>query len=308
TILLISGSPMVQRFRLPRRLDYIKLPCLTRIQREGYGVRSLGLALNETIRLRSDLLLAAVANFNPDLFMADKKPFGIKNELEAALQYLKQRQPQTKQVLVLRDILDAPEETMRVWQRHNYHGVIQAFYDLVLVLGVPEIFDPRQEYQFPESSATRVRFCGYLRREMIGKSPVEVQRILKLEDHEPLVLITAGGGQDGYRLLASYLESLSLLPAHRRVRSLMISGPEMSQAEQQRLHEMAANLAGVIIEEFTDDLVSYLNAAEVVVSMAGFNTVCEILSAQKKAIVVPRVRPVLEQQIRAERLHRQGLF
>jgi len=28
SILLVSGSPMVHSFRIPRRLDYIKLPCL----------------------------------------------------------------------------------------------------------------------------------------------------------------------------------------------------------------------------------------------------------------------------------------
>ena len=34
TILLLSGSPMMQSFRMPARLDYIKLPCLTRVARE----------------------------------------------------------------------------------------------------------------------------------------------------------------------------------------------------------------------------------------------------------------------------------
>ena len=32
SILLVSGSPMLQSFRLPQGLDYIKLPCLNRGQ------------------------------------------------------------------------------------------------------------------------------------------------------------------------------------------------------------------------------------------------------------------------------------
>jgi predicted glycosyltransferase len=47
---------------------------------------------------------------------------------------------------------------------------------------------------------------------------------------------------------------------------------------------------------------SYMNAADIVVSMAGYNTICELLTLRKRSIVVPRVRPVEEQKIRAERL------
>lgn len=53
---------------------------------------------------------------------------------------------------------------------------------------------------------------------------------------------------------------------------------------------------------------SYMKAADVVVSMAGYNTVCEILSLRKRAVIVPRVEPVQEQKIRAERMARLGAF
>ncbi len=54
--------------------------------------------------------------------------------------------------------------------------------------------------------------------------------------------------------------------------------------------------------EFTPDLMSYLNAADVVVSMGGYNTICEILSLKQRAVIVPRVSVRTEQLIRAERL------
>ena len=60
--------------------------------------------------------------------------------------------------------------------------------------------------------------------------------------------------------------------------------------------------------EFTNDLMSYLGAADAVVSMGGYNTISEILSLQKKAIVIPRVRPVQEQLIRAERMSQHSFF
>src|SRR5262245_23489039 len=164
TILFITSSPKAHGFRLAPGLAYIKLPSPTRAGSEDYAVKSLDLKLSEVIRLRSDLILAAAVNFKPDLLLVDKKPFGVKNELEATLKYLKANLPATKNALALRDILDAPEVTIRVWEKHGYYAAIESFYDLVFVLGDPSVFDPRAEYRFTAAVSDRVRFCGYLKR------------------------------------------------------------------------------------------------------------------------------------------------
>lgn len=306
SILLLSGSPMVQSFRLADGLDYIKLPCLTRVEREGYAVKSLRLGIVEGIKLRSDLILTAATNFQPDLFLVDKKPFGIKNELKATLEHLHATSPQLKTALILRDILDTPESTISVWKSHDYFRVIDEFYDVVLSLGMPEIFDPRSEYQFPASVADKVKFCGYLRRDAGSKNRTEVRQELGLNEQEKLVLVTLGGGEDAYEIIAKYLDGIAQLPAHHNIHSLIITGPEMSAVQQQSLRKFI--LPHVTMIEFTNDLMSYLNAADAVVSMGGYNTVCESLSLQKNAIIIPRVRPVQEQLIRAERMSVRGFF
>ena len=61
------------------------------------------------------------------------------------------------------------------------------------------------------------------------------------------------------------------------------------------------------MQEFTDDLMSYITAADAVVAMGGYNTVCEILSAGKPATIVPRFKPSKEQLLRAARISRLGL-
>ncbi|MEJ7615712.1 MAG: glycosyltransferase [Pyrinomonadaceae bacterium] len=308
TILLVSGSPMVHGFRLPDRVDYIKLPCLTRRNREEYAVKFLGFGLNEAIGLRSDLILAAATHFKPDLFLVDKKPFGVKNELEAALRYIKERLPETKKVLVLRDILDEPEATIQVWEKHHYHDVIQAHYDRVLILGVPEIFDSSTEYRFPDAVAAKVKFCGYIRREHGRRSGDEIRQELGIAHHGRLVLVMSGGGEDGYALLAAYLQGLASLPSVYQFHSLIVCGPEMIASQRNELSQAAAGNSRVSILEFTEDPMSYMSAADVVISMGGYNTICEILSLHKRAVIVPRARPVHEQWIRAQRLGERGLF
>lgn len=307
SILLVSGSPMVHSFRLPPRLDYIKLPCLRRTLQGGYMAKSVGTPLQDTVRLRADLIRTAVTHFCPHLLLVDKKPYGVENELQDALSYLRTCLPETRQVLLLRDILDSPEVTTGIWKKQGYYEAIQAFYDLVLVVGTPQVFDLRTEYQLPPSVANKVRFCGYLQRTPGSISREAIRRTLQLQN-ERLILVTPGGGEDGYHLLSSYLEGLKHLPADHNTSSLIISGPEMPALQKTMLAEAADSHPHVQIREFTNDMMSHIGAADVVVSMGGYNTICEILSLHKRAVVVPRVQPVAEQWIRAQRLARLGLL
>ena len=50
-----------------------------------------------------------------------------------------------------------------------------------------------------------------------------------------------------------------------------------------------------------------MDKAAAIVAMGGYNTFCEILSFDKRALIVPRTRPRLEQYIRAIEAERLGL-
>jgi len=308
SVLLVTGSPVAHAFRLPPGLDYIKMPCLTRTDRERYAVKYLGTDLDATIALRSAMLLETVRHFEPDLFLVDKKPGGIRNELRPALEYLRQHAPATRNVLVLRDILDSPDITRRTWEREGYHPTIQAFYDSVLVLGAPQVFDTAHEYAFPPAVREKVCYGGYVRRPHGRKTRAEVRQSLGLRDEQPLVLVTAGGGEDGFQVLDTYVAALRETSAETQAHSLVLTGPELPANQRASLSAATAGVPNVTLVDFLDDMMGYMGASDVIVSMGGYNTVCEILSAERPAVVVPRVRPVEEQWIRAQRMARLGLF
>ncbi|NJO77535.1 MAG: glycosyltransferase [Cyanobacteria bacterium RM1_2_2] len=307
-ILVISGSPALHSLRLPQGLDYIKLPCVGRDETGEVTAKFLDTDIRLAVQLRSDLILSTIKNFNPDLILVDKKPDGLEGELKATLSYLKTHRPNTKLVLLLRDILDAPETTIQKWQRHGYCSTIESMYDQVWVVGMPEIFDVCREYQFPAAVARKVRYCGYIRREPGLQPRTALRQALQIQPDEKFVLVTPGGGADGYQLVDTYLKGLEASTPHSRLKSLIVSGPEMPAAYREQLRQRIEVLPNVILQEFTDDLVSYMDAADVVVSMAGYNTIGEILSLNKRAVVVPRIQPVEEQWIRAERMAKLGLF
>lgn len=307
SVLILSGSPMLHAFRIPQGIDYVKLPCLTRGLHGDYSVKFLGMDYDATVRLRSNLILSTLLDFEPDLVLVDKKPLGVSNELSAAINLLQHRANRPRMVLLLRDILDEPERTREIWRKNHYYDAIAAAYDKILVVGSREIFDVAQEYGFPPECAAKVSYCGYLRRDG-GLTPRQALRERLGVGSEPMVLVTAGGGEDGYRLLSCYVHGMNTLSHNMPVRSVLLCGPEMSESQRRNVREASSGNPRILVEDFTDDMMSYMAAADLVVSMGGYNTVCEILSANRRAIVVPRVRPALEQWIRAERLAGLGLI
>ncbi|MBT9315521.1 glycosyltransferase family protein [Leptothoe spongobia] len=310
SILVVSGSPALHTLRLPEGLDYIKLPCLGRDPSGQLEARYLKSMPETLVRLRSHLILTAAAHFQPDVLLIDKKPQGLRNELKETLGYLSRNRPKTKRVLLLRDILDVPAATIQQWSNHNYYQLTQEHYDQVWVVGTPEIFNLPDEYNFPLPLRRKVKFCGYLSRGC-GRIPRPVLRQqLGVPSDERLVVVTPGGGGDGQQLIKTYLESVrqqtaASKPGHKTV---IISGPEMPAAQRQQFQAQVDTYATIRLLEFSDDLISYLNAADAVVAMAGYNTTCEILSLRKPAVVIPRIRPVQEQWMRAKRFADRGLL
>ena len=307
SVLLITGSPVIHQLRLPERLDYIKLPSLTRTAPDVYCAKTLGTNIDETMRLRSDLILAAAANFRPDLVLVDKKPCGVKNELTRTLEWLKS-ETSARVALVLRDILDSPESTIPVWQSQGYSERIISSYDKVFVLGDPQIFDPRLEYAFPRAVSAKTVFCGYLGKRRAVGSRASVREQLGVAPDERLIVVTAGGGEDGHPIVKTYCAALSEIHRLGRIRSLIITGPEMPPLQRDMISSTTAGNPRVACRMFVENMMAYMEAADLVVSMGGYNTVCELLSTGKRSVVIPRAEPVAEQWIRAERMAHLGLF
>ncbi|MGD1716503.1 glycosyltransferase family protein [Dapis sp. BLCC M172] len=308
SILLVCSSPVVHSFRMPKGLDYIKLPCIGRNEYGELAVKYLGTEIKETFKLRSELIKITTINFKPDIILVDKKPYGLQEELRDTLEYIKNSDYSPKFVLLLRDILDTPKKTIAEWKSKRYYEGIELFYDQVWVVGMQEVFDITKEYKFPAAISEKVKHCGYIRRRAERKNNDEIRQELNINYDEKFVLVTPGGGADGYHLIDNYISGLDYLEKQDKIRSLIICGPEMPQEKQEALHRKVRKYSNVKIIEFTDELISYMNVADTIVSMGGYNTVCEILSLGKPAVIVPRTKPVKEQLIRAESMDKVGLL
>lgn len=302
--LLLTGSMVAGAFGLPPRLDMVKLPALSKRSTGQYKSRTLPMTLKQTLAWREQMILQAAINFRPHLVLVDKVAAGVHGELLPALRHLKIWSPETKVVLGMRDIEDSPVVTRKEWEMNGIRPLLDDVYDQILLYGPRELFDPITAYQMSRQSAAKVVECGYLRRAGQTRQPEYVRRELGIGS-KPLVLVTVGGGGDGYTIISTYLEMLASQNTPPPYHSLIVTGPLMPQAKRNIL-ERTARTCPAALMAFTPDLPSYMRAADLVVSMAGYNTVCEILSLQKRAILIPRSRVRAEQRIRAGALAKRG--
>lgn len=299
SILIITGSPMIHAFRIPRGIDYIKLPCLDRLEAEQYAPRFLSGCSNEVKQTREAILRESILQFNPDLIVVDKRAAGVDGELLPTLHSLHQNGRHTRLVLGVRDILDEPERTRRVLIGNGSFDVIDRFYDEVWVYGCKSVFDTVKEYAFPEQVVRKTVYCGYLKRPTLAAERM---------DGPPRILVTTGGGGDGGEVIEAYLSGLSTLPRNVALRSTVIFGPQMPQARRAEILRRFDYMADVAFLEFEAEIANRYAQSDVVVSQAGYNTVCELLSFSRRAILVPRSEPVREQLIRARLMAQQGFF
>ena len=298
-VLLVTGSQMIHSFRIPKGVDYIKLPCLDRIDAERYESRFLLECSDAVKRTRRAIIERTVLGFAPDLMIVDKRPAGVDGELSETLTALRNGNFPTRLVLGVRDILDEPRKTRETLKNNQSFEIIRDYYDEVWIYGSQSIFDTVSEYDFPDDVARITHYCGYLKRPTL---------LTRREAGPPHVLVTTGGGGDGSRMIETYLEGLSNLPRNVALKSTVVFGPQMSADKRAALASSFGYLTDVEFREFEADLTELYSTANLVVSMAGYNTVCELLSFGRNAILVPRAKPVKEQLIRARLLAAAGLF
>jgi predicted glycosyltransferase len=89
--------------------------------------------------------------------------------------------------------------------------------------------------------------------------------------------------------------------------AVLVLGPFMPPAMQRQFRERAKRLRRIAVVTFDAHVELLMERAVGVVAMAGYNTFCEILSLDKRAILVPRTKPREEQLLRALRAAELGL-
>ena len=296
-ILIISGATVAGAFHYHVGVDFVKIPSVIKLRNGEYASMESHIDLQDTLKMRESSIRHTVETFQPDLFIVDKEPMGLKGEIEDTLTYLKARG--TKLVLGLREIMDAPHLLDAEWKRNGIMQKIDQYYDSVWVYGPPGFYDPLIGLDVPASLRRKMDFVGFLQRS-VSKSKKSVNA-----PKGNYILVTTGGGGDGSDLVHDVMNAYEQDQTLQK--ALVVLGPYMPVPERAKLVRKGEKIPAIEVIEFDNHMEELIAGATAVVAMGGYNTYCEILSFDKPALIVPRVKPREEQLLRAQRASELGL-
>jgi len=305
--MLLTGSPVIGSWPMPEGLHVCPLPAVIKTAAEKYESRDPSQSFASVKARRETLILESIRQYRPDIFLVDHAPAGMKGELLNSLAFIHAHMPGTRVVLGLRDILDSPAEVRDLWRAQGIYHLLDTHYDHILVYGSQHLFDAVHEYHLPPWVAAKARYCGYIVRDAAHANASSATASSIGERHRrPTILVTAGGGGDGFPLMDGYLRAVRTLP-EGALHSIVVAGPLMDIEQRRRLERGAAENRDVRIIAHTTELTDLIQRADLIVAMCGYNTTAEILAARKPSILVPRAGPRAEQRLRATLIGKLGL-
>jgi predicted glycosyltransferase len=305
-VILVTGGPPVET-DLPGHVREYRLPDLQMDQNfKGLYSTSKDLTIEQVKQTRQKLLLSLFERDKPDLFLIELYPFGRKAfrfELDPVLKALREKRlGPCRVVSSVRDILvekgDHGKHEARVVKTLN------RYFDGVLVHADPDLIELGETFAPFDEIEIPVNYTGYIAPRPRPGSGSLLRQKLGLTDQDKLILSSAGGGNVGAPLLSAVIQAYSYL-ANKNCHLQIFSGPFLSPDEFDRLKALAGE--SVQVDRFTADFGSWLAAADLSISMGGYNTTMNLLAARVPALLWPFSQN-REQRLRAKRLADRGLL
>lgn len=306
-VLILTGSPIAGRFSFPEQVDFVRIPGMIKKTNEEYLPLSIKINPRHALDIRKNIITTTAKTFQPHLFIVDKEPLGLKREVLPTLRWMRRCMPGSRAILGLRDIMDDAESVQKTWRKKGIYEVLDTLYDEIWIYGIRDYYDPIEEYAIPDHITHKIHFTGYIPRKAPNEKEIIKERKRNgLKKGEKLVVVTTGGGGDGYKVMDAYLSMLESWDGSPPFRSILVTGPFMPKKKRAKIFKRGGKL-GIRVFHFYRQMEKLMAAADLVVSMGGYNTLCELLSQKTVTLLIPRETPRREQLIRAQRFSRQSL-
>ena len=305
-VILVTGGPPVE-IDLPEHVREFRLPDLQMDNAfKGLFSTDKNLTVDQVKKERQKRLLALFENERPELFLVELYPFGRKAfrfELDPVLKALREKRLAPCAVFSsVRDILVEKDD-------HGKHEArvvktLNGYFDAVLIHADPDLVEIRETFGPFDEISIPVEYTGYIAPQPSAAAGQRIRKQMEMDDSETLIVASAGGGNVGAPLLDAVIRAFARLERDK-CRLQVFTGPFMNSKDIDGLKKMAP--ARVQVDKFTADFISYLAAADLSVSMGGYNTTMNILATRVPALLWPFSQN-REQRLRARRLADRGFL
>ena len=295
-VVFVEGGDPLAGFSAPAHVKRIFLPPLM-MDAEFKTMEVRNGSLEETRAARTGLFLRAFLDFAPDVLITELFPFGRRQfrfELMPVLRAVREHRMNTRIVCSLRDILveKARQAEYEAWVLE----ILNTWYSLLLIHSDPRVVSLEETFTQVDKIAVPIHYTGFVARPLPAVGTKREQRV---------IVASSGGGKVGADLLAGVIQAVHSMP-DRDLRLDVLIGPFMDEGDRDFLAELAKRDSRTRLCPFSRDFPSELAAAELSISMAGYNTCMDILNTGVKALVYPFPQN-REQTLRARKLESLGV-
>ena len=267
------------------------------------------LSLDEVKKARKKQLFSYFQTHRPDVFITELYPFGRKAfrfELDPLLEAIRNGSlPKCSCYCSVRDIL-VEKSTGREKFEQRAVQILNTYFTGILVHADPQIITLDETFSRLSEIKTPLHYTGFVTKtdsKAEHRSDREpVRQKLALLPTDTLIVASIGGGNVGSELLYAAIQAFKLLENSISAHLQLFCGPYCDEKTYQALQDNTQN--NITLARFTDRFPEWLEAADISLSMAGYNTCMNLVQAGIPALVYP-FKQNREQLLRAKRLARK---
>jgi predicted glycosyltransferase len=193
--------------------------------------------------------------------------------------------------------------------QHKFEKIVlqwlNPYFDGVLVHSDPGLIRFEQTFARTADIACPLYYTGYVAQGSLLPDRAAARRELGLSAEGTLLLASAGSGTVGGKLLSATIGASIHLGQRLPHRLLMFHGPHAEQELRHRLHKLANGHGHIKVGDFTANFVDHVLAADLSISMAGYNTTMNLLACRTPGLLLPFDQN-REQRMRLEALVGEG--
>ncbi|CCH49363.1 glycosyltransferase family protein [Pseudodesulfovibrio piezophilus] len=307
-VIMVTGGAEVD-FDPPAHMTHIQLPGLMMTPDFKNFI-----PLEEGVTDVEDVLTRRLAQFKeimrkyrPDIFLVELFPFGRKKFRFELLPILEgvgfNSWGPCKAVCSVRDILVEKDDMQR--QVNRVHAMLNPNFDCVLVHSDPALVTLDETFPGVEGIRPPVHYTGYVARKPAPGAGAALRQELALGDTS-LIVASVGGGHIGSNLLQATLAASPLVNRTHPHHLCIFTGPYATDKDFAEYQAIAADHDWITVKRFTKRFPDYLDAADLSISLGGYNTTMNLLATGTYGLMYPFLQN-REQRMRTTRLQDRGI-
>ncbi len=242
--------------------------------------------LEETKKMRADMLLDFFKQHNPDVFITELYPFGRKAfrfELDPVLQAIKDKViPNCLAFCSLRDILVERKDDQVKFETRVIKTLHKFFHGLLIHsdknrIPLEDTFKQADKIHLPQS------YTGFVCRK--AKTLATKELFVPVREKK-LIVVSIGGGSVGGELLLAVANAFFENPHKTKDYHLQIfTGLYSEKSLTKELESLKTD--NISISNFTPNFPEWLSRADLSISMAGYNSCMDTIIANIPALLYP---------------------